>query len=87
MELPLTGVQRLTEWPPGYQLVHQVFEVICYAGALSVHVSCMQLLLKTLTLTGLSVPKNYLLVLRLNALYTSLAWIPRVLRPSPITNV
>jgi len=87
MELPLTGVQLLTEWSPGYQFVHQVFGAICSAGALSVHVSCMQLLLETLTLTGLSVPKNYLLVLRLNALYTPPAWIPRVSGPSPITDV
>jgi len=77
MELPLTGVQRLTEWPPGYQLVHQVSGAICSAGALSIHMSCMQLPSETLTLMGLSASRNYLLVSCLNALYTPLAWILR----------
>ena len=77
MELPLTGVQRLTEWSPRYQLVHQVSGAICSAGALSIHVPCMQLPLETLTLMGLSASKDYSLVSRLNALYTPPTWIPR----------
>jgi len=77
MELPLTGMQVLTEWPPRYQLVHQVSGAICSAGALSIHVPCMQLSSETLTLMGLSASKDCLHVSRLNALYTPLAWIPR----------
>jgi len=77
MELPLTGVQRLTEWPPWYQLVHQVSGAICSVGALSIHVSCMQLPSETLTLMDLSTSNECLPVSRLNALYTPLAWIPR----------
>ena len=77
MELSLSGLQRLKEWPLGYQLVHQVFGAIYPAGALSIHVPCMQLPSETLTLMGLSASTNYLVVLRLNALYTPPAWIPR----------
>jgi len=58
MEFPLTRVQRLTKWSPGYQLVHQVSRAICFAGALSIHVPCMQLPLETLTLMGLSTSKE-----------------------------
>jgi len=87
MGLPLTGMQRLTEWSPGYRLVHQISGAICYVGGLSIHVPCMQPPLETLTLTSLSASKVYLLVPRLNALYTPLTWIPRVLGLPPISDV
>ena len=77
MELPLIEVQRLIEWPPGYQLVHQVSRAIYYADALSIHMPCMRFPSETLTLMGLSASRSYLLVSRLNALYTPFAWIPR----------
>ena len=73
MELALTGVQRLTECPPGYQLVHQIYGAICSTSALSIHVPCMQLPWETLTLMGLSASKDCLLVSCLNVLYTLLA--------------
>jgi len=44
----------MTEWPLGYQLVHLVSSAICYVGALSIHVPCMQLVLETLILMGLN---------------------------------
>ena len=52
IRLPLTGVQRLTEWLPRSQLVHQISRAICSVGALSIHVPCMQLPLETLALIG-----------------------------------
>ena len=79
MEIPLIGVQRLIEWLQGYQLVYQVSRAICSASALSIHVPCMRLHSETLILMGLSASKDCLLVSRLNALYTPLAWIPREL--------
>jgi len=41
-ELPLTRVQRITEWSLGYQLVHLISSVMCFVGAISIHVPCMQ---------------------------------------------
>ena len=32
-QLPLTRVQRLTEWPPRYQLVHLISDAICFCGS------------------------------------------------------
>ena len=75
MELPLTGVQRKTEWLPGYHLVHLVSGTICFVGALIIHVLCMQLSLKTLGLRGRSASQDYSIVSRLYALYTPRAWI------------
>jgi len=72
-------MQQLTKWSLGYQLVYQISGAIYSAGVLSIHVSCMQLPLETLTLTSFSVSNDYLLVSRLNALYTPHAWIPHVL--------
>ena len=79
MELPLIGVQRIIEWSSGYQLVHLVSGAICFVGALSIHVPCMQLSLETLTLMGLSAFQDYSLVSRLYTLYTPHARILRVL--------
>jgi len=70
-----------------YQLMHQCCGAICYMGALSIHVLCMQLPLETLTLTDLSASEDYLLVSRLNALYTTPAWVPRVLGLPLISDV
>jgi len=39
---------------------------ICFVGALILHVSCMHLYLKALTLLGLGAFREYLLVLDLN---------------------
>lgn len=67
--------------------MHQISGAICYVGALSTHVPCMQLSLETLTLTGLSVSNDYLLVSHLNVQYTPPAWISRVLGLPPISDV
>ena len=40
--LSFTRVQRLTEWSPRYQLMHQPCGAIYSMGALSIHVPCMQ---------------------------------------------
>ena len=77
MELPLIGVQRIIEWSSGYQLVHLVSGAICFVGALSIHVPCMQLFLETLTLMGLNASQDYPHVLHLHVSYTPRAWIPR----------
>jgi len=78
-------VQRLIEWPPRYQLMQQCCGAICSMGALSINVPRMQLPLETLTLMGLSASKDYLLMARLNALYTQHAWITRDLGVSLIS--
>ena len=44
----------MTEWSLGCQLVHLISSTICFVGALSIHVPCMQLSLETLTLMGLN---------------------------------
>ena len=44
----------MTEWSLGYQLVHLISSAICFVGALSIHVPCMQLSPETLILMGLS---------------------------------
>ena len=64
----------MAAWVP---LVHLTSSAICFVGALSIHVPCMQLSLETLTLMGLIASQDYLLVSRLHALYTPRAWILR----------
>ena len=67
----------MTEWPLGYQLLHLISSAICFVGALSIHVPCMQLSLETLTLMGLNASQDYPHVLCLHASYTPRAWILR----------
>ena len=84
--LPFTEVQRLTKWPPGYTHAPNLWgHMFCGCPKYSrvMHATSF----KTLTLTGLSASKDYLLVLCLNALYTPPAWIPRVLGFSLISDV
>ena len=59
--------------------MHLISSAICFVGALSIHVPCMQLSLETLTLMGLSASQDYSLVPHLHGLYTPRAWILREL--------
>jgi len=74
---PLTGVRRPTNGHLGTNLCTKSLGPSVLGGTLSIHVPCMQLPLKTLTLTGLSAFQDSLLVPRPDVLSTRHTWVLR----------